>query len=78
MSVESDFDKIFSRTVQPSLSKLKILWNKYAEDWIQHLSGFYLHWCEEYNSIGTIFGNLSQEEQFAFWAWTRENKEELK
>ena len=73
MSTESDFDKIYSRTVKPSYSKLKKLWETQKYNWLHHLTGNHLA-----EIISTTFDQLWAEEQFAFWAWTRENKEELK
>ena len=77
MLVESDFDKIFSRTVQPSYSFLKKLWTKNSTIWVEHLLGL-----SEFGGyqgyIFSSFDQLSAEEQFAFWAWTRETKVSLK
>ena len=71
MSTESDFDKIYSRTVQPSYKKLQELWEWYGSEWLCHLSGSEV-------PVRIEFEELSAEEQFAFWAWTRETKVSLK
>ena len=79
MSTESDFDKIYSQTVNPSYKALEELWNKHGAKWLEHISGGL---CGD--SYGTEmevykeFSELSAEEQFAFWAWTRETKINLK
>ena len=71
LSTESDFDKIFSRTVKPSYSELERLWEWHGSEWLCHLSGL------PNISVCVDFEELSAEEQFAFWAWTRENKEKM-
>ena len=73
MTTESDFDKIYSRTVKPSYSRLCELWGEHAEEWLLKMAAF-----DEGLTIWSSFDQLSPEEQFAFWAWTRENKEGLK
>ena len=71
-TTESDFDKIYSKTVKPSYSKLEDLWEWFGSEWLCHLSG------SPKLLVSIDFEELSAEEQFAFWAWTRENKEGLK